>query len=248
VEPEQADVGPEFARLAPRAPQIIDWAHALHEALYDIMADDSLSDAERRRYIEIETSYYLSEPRLAFSPAPLEIIVNERLKLRERPWFKAFRTEWPKSTQLFWAFHWWHPAVYEVQLIYGKEQTGAVRKIDEVFWHHVIPKPPNRMLLSREVMPRFAELAPEASNIFDNLHQFHGVVYDILASPLVTDKKTELYRMIDLMLARPGDRELARSLSVPPSHPDLDPLRYEKWMWRGPGAMGSMMGMSGAGH
>ena len=243
VEPEQADVGPAFARLAPLAPKIIDWTHALHEALYDIMADDSLTDAERRRFIQLETDYYLSEPGLAFSPAPLEVIVNERVKLRKQPWFKAFRSQWPQATRLFWAFHWWHPAVYEAQVVYGAQQTDAVRKIDRLFWEEVLPNPPNRMLLSREVMPRFAEMAPEAANIFDNLHQFHGIVYDILASPLVTDKHIELYRMIPLMLARPGDRELARSMAVASPHPDLDPLAYGEWLRSGPGAMGRIMGM-----
>ncbi len=243
VEPEQADVGPEFTQLAPLAPKIIDWTHALHEALYDIMADDRLTDSERRRFIQLETDYYLSEPEFAFSPAPLEIIVRDRVKLMKQPWFKGFRTHWPKATYLFWAFHWWHPAVYETQLIYGTEQTEAVRKLDALFWEEVLADPPNRMLLSREVMPRFAALAPEAANIFDNLHQFHGIVYDILASPGVTDKRGELYRMIDLMLVRPGDRALARSRQVPPPHPDLDPLTYEDWMRTGPGEMGRIMQM-----
>lgn len=244
VEPEQADVGPAFARLAPLAPKVIDWTHALHEALYDIMADPSLTEAERRRSIELETDYYLSEPDVAFSPAPLEVIVRERVDLMARPWFKAFRRAWPQSAHLFWAFHWWHPAVYETQVVYHGDQTTAVARIDRLFWTEVLPQPPNRMLLSREIMPRFAEMAPEAANIFDNLHQFHGIAYDILASPLVTDKQAEVYRMLELMLVRPGDRELARQRRVSPPFPDLDPLRYEPWMRTGPGAMGAVMGMT----
>ncbi len=247
VEPEQADVGPAFARLAPLAPKVIDWTHALHEALYDIMADPSLTEAQQRRYLELETEYYLSEPGLAFSPAPLEVIVRERLHLMRQPWFKAFRRDWPQSAHLFWAFHWWHPAVYEAQVVYHANQTTAVEQIDRVFWKEVLPAPPNRMLLSREVMPRFAEMAPEAANIFDNLHQFHGIAYDILASPLVADKRAEIYRMLELMLVRPGDRELARTLPRSSPVPELDPLRYEPWMRTGPGAMGAVMGMTG-GH
>lgn len=244
VEPEQADVGPAFARLAPLAPKVIDWAHALHEALYDIMADPSLTVAEQRRYIELETDYYLSEPGLAFSPAPLEVIVRKRLQLQTQPWFKAFRRDWPQSAHLFWAFHWWHPAVYETQVVYHADQTAAVAQIDHVFWNEVLPQPPNRMLLSREVMPRFAEMAPEAANIFDNLHQFHGIAYDILASTLVVDQRAEIYRMLELMLVRPGDRELAQTQRVSPPVPDLDPLRYEPWMRTGTGAMGAVMGMT----
>lgn len=244
VEPEQADVGPAFARLAPLAPKVIDWTHMLHEALYDIMADPSLTDEERRTYIKLETDYYLSEPDIAFSPAPLEVIVRERVQLMAQPWFKAFRRDWPKSAHLFWAFHWWHPAVYEAQVVYGADQTAAVAQIDRLFWKEVLPQPPNRMLLSREVMPRFAEMAPQAANIFDNLHQFHGIAYDILASPQVADKRAELYRMLELMLVRPGDRDLARELRASSPAPKLDPLRYEPWMRAGPGAMGAIMGMT----
>ena len=248
VEPTQADVGPAFARLSPLAPKIIDWAHELHEALYDIMADDSLSDSERRHYIKIETDYYLDEPSLAFSPAPLAVIVRERVQLMKQPWFKAFRKAWPQTTQLFWAFHWWHPAVYETQLHYGPKQSEAVRQIDTLFWNQVLSQPPNRMLLSNEVMPRFSRMAPEAANIFDNLHQFHGIVYDILASPLVDDKKSEIYRMIRLMLVRPGDRKLATSQSTAHSHPIDDPLNYLERYRRGMGEMGRIMGMDAAPH
>ena len=245
-EPKQEYVGPAFARLAPLAPKVIDWTHELHEALYDLMADDRMTEAERLHAIQTETDYYLSEPEFAFSPAPLEVIVNDRLKLMEQPWFKAFRTHWPKATGLFWAFHWWHPVVYEAQVVHGNAQRAAILKIDETFKTELIANPPNRMLLSRETMPRFCRMAPAAANIFDNLHQFHGVVYDILASPLVHDKQAELYRMIGLMLSRPGDRELARPDAVPFPHPDLDPLVYYEWMRTGHGEMGRIMGMGGA--
>ena len=104
----------------------------------------------------------------------------------------------------------------------------------------VIPNPPNRMLLSREVMPRFSQLTPEAANIFDNLHMFHGIIYDILASPKVKDKRREIYRMIDLMTVKPGDREIARQFPTP--DPDLDPLVYSEDMWKGHGEMGRIMG------
>lgn len=243
VEPEQSYVGPAFARLAPLAPKVIDWTHELHEALYDLMADDGLSEADRLRAIQEETDYYLKEDDQAFSPAPLDVLVTGRLTLMAQPWFKAFRTGWPRATRLFWAFHWWHPAVYEAQVVYGAAQARAILTVDEVFMREVVPTPPNRMLLSREVMPRFSRMAPEAANVFDNLHMFHGIVYDILASPLVRDKQAELYRMIGLMRPRPGDRELARRRPGPFPHPTLDPLVYDPWMRSGPGEMGRIMGM-----
>ncbi len=242
VEPKQAEVGPAFARLAPWAPKVVDWTHHLHEALYDIMADDRLTENERLQYIKQETDYYLSEPEMAFSPAPLNVIVNERVNLMAQPWFGAFRRQWPKATGLFWAFHWWHPAVYDTQVVYGTQQREAILNLDKVFVQTVFPNPPTRMLLSREIMPRFARMAPEAANIFDNLHQFHGITYDILSSPLVKDKKAELYRMIQLMLSRPGDRGLVTTQAPSVPQGDLSPLAYEEWMRMGPGEMGRIMG------
>lgn len=242
TEPHQSYVGPEFARLAWRAVHVIDWTHQLHEQLYDIMTDARIPPADKKRWIDRAVAYYLAESSIAFSPAPFEEVIMQRVQLMQQPWFKTFRTHWPKTMDLFWAFHWWHPAVYEAQLLNPQpdQQKQAVLKIDDLFLNEVIPNPPNRMLLSREVMPRFSQLTPEAANIFDNLHMFHGIVYDILASPKIPNKRQEIYRMIDLMTVKPGDRELARNFSTP--HPDSDPLVYSEDMWKGDGEMGRIMG------
>ncbi len=244
TEPHQDYVGPDFARLAWRAVHIIDWTHQLHEQLYDIMTDASIPVADKKRWIDRAVDYYLSEPEMAFSPAPFEEVIMQRVKLTEQPWFKAFRSQWPETTALFWAFHWWHPAVYEAQILHPQPepQRRAILKIDDLFLDEVLKVPPNRMLLSREVMPRFSRLTPEAANIFDNLHMFHGIVYDILASDAVTDKRAEIYRMIDLMLYRTGDRERAQEFPTP--FPDLDPLVYSRDMKEGGGEMGRIMGHS----
>ncbi len=244
TEPHQTYVGPEFARLAWRAVHAIDWTHQLHEQLYDIMTDSRIPSSEKITWINRAVDYYLSEPEVAFSPAPFEEVIMKRVGLMQQPWFKSFRKNWPKTTNIFWAFHWWHPVVYEAQLLYPdlNRQQEAVLKIDELFIEKVIPNPPNRMLLSREVMPRFSQLAPEAANIFDNLHMFHGIIYDILQSPDVKDKRREIYRMIDRMTVKPGDRTMAKNFPTP--NPDLDPLVYPEVMWKGGGEMGRIMGHS----
>ncbi len=242
VEPHQDYVAPEFARLAWRAIRVVDWTHQLHEQLYDIMADPNIPPNQKKRWIDRSVDYYLSEPEMAFSPAPFEEVIMSRVQLTRQPWFKAFRTNWPKSNGLFWAFHWWHPAVYEVQLLNSNlaDQKRAVREIDDMFMKDVLVRPPHRMLLSREVMPRFSRLSPEGANIFDNLHMFHGIVYDILASPNVQDKKKEIYRMIDLMTVQQGDRQMAGNFPIP--HPDLDPTVYSLGLHDKGGEMGRIMG------
>ena len=74
----------------------------------------------------------------------------------------------------------------------------------------------------------------------DNLHMFHGIVYDILASPKVQDKKKEIYRMIDLMTVKEGDRQKAKNFPIP--HPDSDPMVYSAELKGGGGEMGRIMG------
>jgi len=242
VEPHQDYVAPEYARLVWKAIRVVDWTHQLHEQLYDIMTDSSIPPDQKKKWIDRSVDYYLSEPEMAFSPAPFEEVVMGRVQLTNQPWFKTFRTNWPKTNGLFWAFHWWHPVVYEVQLLNPnlEDQKRAIREIDEMFMKDVVPNPPRRMHLSREVMPRFSQLSPEAANIFDNLHMFHGIVYDILASSKVKDKKKEIYKMIALMTVQEGDRHKAENFPIP--HPDMDPMVYSTWLQDGGGEMGRIMG------
>ncbi|UCH35189.1 MAG: hypothetical protein JSV65_02225, partial [Armatimonadota bacterium] len=175
VEPHQEYVGPQFARLAWRMPNVINWTHQLHEQLYDIMADDSIALPDKQKWLGRSVAYYLSEPGIALSPAPFEEVVMKRVQLMKQPWFRSFRQKWPLANSLFWGFHWWHPVVYEAQLVYHEEQDRAVKNIDRLFTETVLRHPPNRMVLSREAMPRFSKLAPAAANIFDNLHMLHGI-------------------------------------------------------------------------
>ena len=242
VEPHQDYVAPEYARLVWRAIRVVDWTHQLHEQLYDIMTDPNIPPDQKKRWIDRSVDFYLSEPEMAFSPAPFEEVVMGRVQLTRQPWFKAFRTNWPKTNGLFWAFHWWHPVIYEVQLLNPnlEDQKSAIQKIDDLFKNEVVLYPPQRMHLSREVMPRFSRLSPEAANIFDNLHMFHGIVYDILASPKVQDKKAEIYKMIDLMTVQKGDRQLANNFPVP--QPDSDPMVYTSELKGAGGEMGRIMG------
>jgi len=248
TEPHQEYVSPRLARRAWRAIQVIDWTHQLHEQLYDILADPTIAAADKKRWIDRSVDFYLAEPAMAFSPAPFEEVIMNRVKPMAQPWFGAFRKDYQRASSLFKAFHWWHPAVYEAQLLYpgAEEQKRAILQVDGLFGNQVLAEFPKRMLLSREVMPRFSRLAPEAANIFDNLHMFHGVVYDILASPNITDKRAEIYRNIDLMLARPGDRNLAADFPTPQA--EVDPLVYSEAMKGEAGEMARIMGHGHHGH
>src|SRR5690606_4015971 len=121
---------------------------------------------------------------------------------------------YPRTNNFFYTAHWWHPAVYEAQMIGGNdgEQEVAIREVQRLL-ERSLRERPQRMLLSREMMPRYSRMSPESANIFDNLHMLHGIAYDIMAYEAwsIDEKRAELYRVIEAMSEQPGDRELARS-------------------------------------
>ena len=95
----------------------------------------------------------------------------------------------------------------------NRDQELALRQVNDTMWREVIPHKPQRMVLSREVMPRYSRMSPESANIFDNLHMLYGLAYDILAYEgwTVAEKRAEMYRVIHSMAYQPGDELLARN-------------------------------------
>ena len=135
-----------------------------------------------------------------------------------KPYFGYFRNNYPESNNFFYAAHWWHPAIYEAQMIAGNgpAQPQVVMQTDKVLYGEVLKDRPLRMLLSREMMPRYSQMSPESANIFDNLHMLHGIAYDILAYEgwTIEEQKAEIYRVIDAMGYQPGDEKLAMKFSL----------------------------------
>jgi len=242
----------------------IDWTHMHHEQTYDIMADADIAWPDKKRWTDRAVRYYLTMQTegLPRSPAPLDVTMR-RAAVMMKPYFTYFRNYYPLSSQLFYVAHWWHPAAYESQMIAGSAgQEAALRATIGTMWRDIMPeaKRPKRMVLSREVMPRYSRMSPESANIFDNLHMLHGIAYDCLAYPhwSIGQKRDELYRVIRAMSHQPGDERLARKFSLP--HPDVDPRADHPWMHGDGGEMGRIMtemmaemmpmmpGMDPAGH
>jgi hypothetical protein len=242
LEPHQELFAPHTSQVMWEVLRTIDWTHMLHEQTYDIMSDDGIAWPDKKAALDASVRYYLEKTDVAFSPAPLDVTMR-RVAVMMKPYATVFRTSYPRSNDFFYAAHWWHPTVYEAMMIggSGRGQIGPVREVDALYHREVLSKRPKRMLLSREVMPRYARLSPESANVFDNLHMFHGIVYDTLAYRGWTpeQKRAELYRVIEAMRYRPGDEELARKFAVP--HADMDPRRYEEWMVGVEGEMNRIM-------
>ncbi|MFT3787954.1 MAG: hypothetical protein QM770_17590 [Tepidisphaeraceae bacterium] len=222
----------------------IDWTHAHHEVTYDILSDAGIPWREKASYTKRASDYYLRDAieGIARSCAPLDVTMR-RAGVMMKPYFSYFRNYYPKCNNYFYAAHWWHPVIYEAQMIGGNgpAQDQMVKETDRTFFEQVLSDPPLRMLLSRENMPRYSRMSPESANIFDNLHMFHGIIYDLMSYDpwTIEEKRAEAYRVIKAMSYQPGDEKLARKFRLP--HPDMDPRVYEPWMKTPEGEMGRIM-------
>jgi hypothetical protein len=182
---EEAAIEIAYARLAPEAKTMFDWAHLLHRQIYDVWADERMPVAEKDAKVQELIRYYKTRKDLAFSSVPKTMELMEG-----QPYSLAFRKNYPKFNGLIWAYHWLQIGLYE-PLLAGKNsderQTGVLAAVAR--FKQMIENPPTWMPrimpMSPAVAPLFTARYPEAAIIFDNLHSMHDVVSDILANPAV---------------------------------------------------------------
>ncbi len=193
---EEGAIEVAYAKLAPEAKIMFDWAHILHRQAYDVWADERIPLDEKDTRIAEVLAYYKTRPDIAFSSRPksMELMDGQYYSL-------AFREKYPKFNGLIWAYHWLQVGLYE-PLMVGRttdERQALVKATVARFWQ-MLERPPETMPylmpMTAAVAPTFAERYPEIAIIFDNLHMMHDVVSDILASPEVprNRKREEILR------------------------------------------------------
>jgi hypothetical protein len=178
-----------YAKLAPEAKMMFDWAHLLHRQIYDVWADEDLSLEEKDRAVAELIAYYKTRPEITFSSLPksMELMDGQYYSL-------GFREKYPKFNGLIWAYHWLQVGLYE-PLVVGETVTERKALVDATvarFWQMIQNAPENMpflMPMTPAVAPAFSKRYPEAAIIFDNLHMMHDVVSDILVSPEVPREK-----------------------------------------------------------
>jgi hypothetical protein len=176
-------IEPLYARMAPEAKAMFEWAHLLHRQTYDVLADTRLTEAARDAEVARLLRYYRSRPDLAFSARPKTM----RL-MQEQPYSLAFRRRYPKFNGLIWAYHWLQVGLYEPLVVArsAEERQAGVTAAVARFQQMLADAPrttPYQMPMTPAVAPRFAARYPEAAIVFDNLHSMHDVISDILANP-----------------------------------------------------------------
>jgi hypothetical protein len=182
---EEAAIEIAYAKLAPEAKAMFDWAHILHRQIYDVIADERLTQPQKDAEISRLVAYYKTRPDLAFSSHPKSMAL-----MQEQPYSLAFRQKYPKFNGLIWAYHWLQVGLYEPLLVDSTPEMrqAGVRATVARFWQMLEGPPatmPHVMPMTAAVAPEFAKRYAEAAIIFDNLHSMHDVVSDILANPSV---------------------------------------------------------------
>ncbi|MDH4359543.1 MAG: hypothetical protein OEW33_02235 [Nitrospirota bacterium] len=195
--PNEEAIAPTYMKLAWRAQNTFDEAHALHRSTYDIYVSD-LSPAEKDRAILNVLAYYQDSP-YAMTPQRLD-----HQRLDRFPYSKTFRETFPLFNATIWAYHYLQVAVYD-PLSAAPDLPAKQQAVQPILntYHHYLEHPPVQwtfMPLVAEYSPRFAEQYPAIANIFDNLHMLHDTISDILASdqlPTWDAKRKEIYRVLD---------------------------------------------------
>jgi hypothetical protein len=186
---EEGAIEIAYAKLAPEAKLMLDWAHVLHRQIYDVWADERIPIAKKDAEVQRLIRYYKTRPDIAFSSKPKTMELMEG-----QPYSTAFRKNYPKFNGLIWAYHWLQVGLYE-PLLLGKNkderQTGVLAAVAR--FRQMIEDPPTWMPrvmpMTPTVAPTFAARYAEAAIIFDNLHSLHDVISDILANPSVSRER-----------------------------------------------------------
>jgi hypothetical protein len=210
VPPDEEQIAPTFARLAPDVGKTFDWAHVFHRSLYDLFATDR-PDAEKVAAYRKLLADYLEKP---------EAITPHRLDHHQALWSfaesKAFRDMFPKFNTQIWAYHWLQAAVYDVQLRGGPATQRALMPKIIAHYHEYLRRPPVEwrfMPMMPEGAPEFSTRFPEAAAIFDNLHMLHDNFDDILVRrdlfPTLESQRAAILKILPIYLHRAhGVRDL----------------------------------------
>lgn len=195
--PNEEAIAPVYMKLAWRAQNTFDEAHALHRSTYDIYVSD-LSASDKDRAVHKVLAYY-QDSHYAITAQRLD-----HHRLDSLPYSKTFRQKFPLFNATIWAYHYLQVAVYD-PLSAAPDLPSKQKLVQPILatYHGYLEQPPAHwtfMPMTAEYSPLFAEKYPAIANIFDNLHMLHDTISDILASdvlPTWDAKRKEIYRVLD---------------------------------------------------
>ena len=193
LNPNEEAIAPTYMKLAWKAQNTFDEAHALHRGTYDIYVSEVKDrDAAIRKLLGFyqDSEYAITAKRL------------DHRRLDTLPYSKAFRQKFPLFNATIWAYHYLQVVVYDA-LSGASDLTAKQKAVEPILrtYHRFLEQPPVEwtfMPMTAELSPKFAEEFSEIANIFDNLHMMHDTISDILVSELIPTweaKRDEIYRV-----------------------------------------------------
>ncbi|MGQ0810553.1 MAG: hypothetical protein ACT4OO_04930 [Nitrospiraceae bacterium] len=193
LNPNEEAIAPTYMKLAWKAQNTFDEAHALHRSTYDVYVSD-LADKESalRKVLAFyqESEYAITAKKL------------DHQRLDTFPYSKAFRRKFPLFNATIWAYHYLQVVVYDA-LGAAPDLQSKQKAVEPILrtYHGYLDKPPLEwtfMPMTEELSPKFAADYPEIANIFNNLHMMHDNISDILTTdllPMWEEKRKEIYRV-----------------------------------------------------
>jgi hypothetical protein len=194
LNPNEEAIAPTYMKLAWKAQNTFDEAHALHRSTYDVYVSDL---ADKERALRQVLAFY-QDSRYAITAKRLD-----HHRLDTFPYSKSFRRKFPLFNATIWAYHYLQIVVYDA-LAAARDLSAKQNAVEPILktYHEYLDHPPLHwtfMPMTAELSPKFAAEFPEIANIFDNLHMLHDHISDILVSDLLPtweDKRNEIYRVL----------------------------------------------------
>lgn len=190
--------GQPFRQLVPELQATFDWTHAFRRQVYDVLANETVSNAERDGGIVELLGYYRSRPAVALSGRPKDIgTLNAEFGAR------SFRATAPQLNGQLWAMQWLELALLEALLNPPAQRVELTAGIAGRFREMLAAPPdgaPFLMPVSTAVAPSFASRYPEVAAILDNLHLLQDYSADLMLAPDVprSAHRRELLRALQV--------------------------------------------------
>ncbi|MBA3754042.1 MAG: hypothetical protein H0X01_07905, partial [Nitrospira sp.] len=177
LNPNEEAIAPTYMKLAWKAQNTFDEAHALHRSTYDIYGSDlSVKETSFRKVLDFyqDSQYAITAHRL------------DHQRLDTFPYSKSFRRKFPLFNATIWAYHYLQVVVYDT-LGAAQDLQAKQKAVEPILrtYHGYLNKPPVEwtfMPMTEELSPKFAADYPEIANIFNNLHMMHDNISDILTT------------------------------------------------------------------
>ncbi len=207
-QPAEEALSPNFTMEFSWLMDLFSWTHKLHWVVYDVLATEPLDRAKIILRQQLEEAYR-RYPLLALTTKCKSMMAF----MEQQPYSMRFRRNAPNSNGLIWAYHYYQLALYEGLLLPpGVKREAKLKEVYNKFQRMAEDPASNvpQMPMARTVAPAFFREFPELSAIFDNLHELHDVVGDLLAisEPLKLDPKDATVRVAvpdSIKIKIPGD-------------------------------------------